>query len=101
MLREQKPLAELAACMEVYPQVLLNLKVKEKCDLKTVPQAQKAIQAAEKRLQGWGRLLVRFSGTEPLLRVMVEGDKAEEINGVAQELVHSLDVCLNSGGGAC
>ncbi len=61
--------------MEVYPQVLLNLRVKEKRDLvKTVPQAQKAIQAAEKRLQGWGRLLVRFSGTEPLLRVMVEGE---------------------------
>uniref|UniRef100_A0A7C3UXM3 Phosphoglucosamine mutase n=1 Tax=Desulfobacca acetoxidans TaxID=60893 RepID=A0A7C3UXM3_9BACT len=101
MLREQKPLAELANCMEVYPQVLLNLRVKERRDLGTVPQAQKAIQAAEKRLQGRGRLLVRFSGTEPLLRVMVEGDKPNEINEVAQELVHALDVCLNSGAGAC
>jgi phosphoglucosamine mutase len=101
MLREQKPLAELAACMEVYPQVLLNLKVKERRDLGTVPQAQKAIQAAEKRLQGRGRLLVRFSGTEPLLRVMVEGEKQDEINEVAQELVYSLDVCLNSGSAPC
>jgi phosphoglucosamine mutase len=101
MLREQKTLAELAACMEEYPQVLLNLKVKERRDLKTVPQAQKAIQAAEKRLQGWGRLLVRFSGTEPLLRVMVEGDKPGEINKLAQELVQTLDQCLNSESGSC
>jgi phosphoglucosamine mutase len=101
MLREQKPLAELAACMEVYPQVLLNLKVKERRDLGTVPQAQKAIQTAEKRLQGRGRLLVRFSGTEPLLRVMVEGEKPSEINEVAQELVHTLDMCLNAGSAQC
>jgi phosphoglucosamine mutase len=101
MLREQKPLAELAGCMEVYPQVLLNLKVKERRDLGTVPQAQKAIQAAEKRLQGRGRLLVRFSGTEPLLRVMVEGEKPAEINEVAQELVHTLDMCLNAGSAPC
>jgi len=101
MLREQKPLAELAGCMKVYPQVLLNLKVKERRDLGTVPQAQKAIQAAEKRLQGRGRLLVRFSGTEPLLRVMVEGEKPAEINEVAQELVQTLDTCLNSESPLC
>jgi phosphoglucosamine mutase len=101
MVRAQKPLAELAACMEVYPQVLLNLRVKERRDLGTVPQAQKAIQAAEKRLQGRGRLLVRFSGTEPLLRVMVEGEKPAEINEVAQELVHTLDKCLNAGNAPC
>ena len=101
MLRTQKPLAELARVMEDYPQVLLNLKVKERRELKTIPQAQKAIQAAEKRLQGWGRLLVRFSGTEPLLRVMVEGDKPTEIKEIAQELVQTLDLCLNSGSGSC
>jgi phosphoglucosamine mutase len=101
MLRAQKPLADLAACMEVYPQVLLNLKVKERRDLRTVPQAQKAIQEAEKRLQGRGRLLVRFSGTEPLLRIMVEGEKPAEINEVAQELVNTLDMCLNAGSAPC
>jgi phosphoglucosamine mutase len=99
MIREQQPLAELARCMEVYPQVLLNLRVKQKQDLSRVPQAHKAIQAAEKRLKGWGRLLVRFSGTEPLLRVMVEGEKSAEIQEVAQELVQSLDTCLNHGEG--
>jgi len=95
MLREEKPLADLTRCMEVYPQVLLNLKVKKRQDLSSVPQAQTAIQAAEKRLKGWGRLLVRFSGTEPLLRVMVEGEKSAEIEEVAQELVQTLDSCLN------
>ena len=97
MLREQKTLEELSRCMEDYPQVLLNLQVKERRDLESLPQAQKAIHAAEKRLQGWGRLLVRFSGTEPLLRVMVEGDKPAEIKEVAEELVQTLDQCLNSG----
>jgi phosphoglucosamine mutase len=96
MLWQQKPLAELARCVEVYPQVLLNLRVKERRDLVKVPEAKKAIQAAEKRLQGCGRVLVRFSGTEPLLRVMVEGEKQTEIDEVAQELVHSLNICLNT-----
>jgi phosphoglucosamine mutase len=95
MLREQKPLQELARFMEVYPQVLLNLKVKERRDLKTVPQAQQAIHAAEKRLARRGRLLVRYSGTEPLLRVMTEGENETEIKEVAQQLVQILDRCLN------
>jgi len=95
MLREQKPLAELARFMEVYPQILLNLKVKARQDLKKVPQAQQAIQAAENQLKGRGRLLVRFSGTEPLLRVMAEGENQAEITEVAQDLVQTLDRCLN------
>ncbi len=101
MLREQKTLEELSRCMEDYPQVLLNLQVKERRDLNSLPQAQKAIQAAEKHLQGWGRLLVRFSGTEPLLRVMVEGDKPAEIKEVAEGLIQTLDRCLNSGESSC
>jgi len=95
MLREQKPLAELARFMEVYPQVLLNLKVKERRDLKKVPPAQQAIKTAEERLQGRGRLLVRYSGTEALLRVMAEGENQAEITEVAQDLVQALDRCLN------
>jgi len=95
MLREQKPLSELARFMEVYPQILLNLRIKERQDLKKNPQAQKAIQAAEKHLKGRGRLLVRFSGTEPLLRVMAEGENQAEITEVAQNLVQTLDQCLN------
>ena len=58
-------------------------------------RAQQAIQAAEKHLKGRGRLLVRFSGTEPLLRVMAEGENQAEITEVAQDLVQTLDRCLN------
>ncbi len=95
MLREEKPLAELASFVQTYPQVLVNVKVKEKKDLKTVPRAHQAIQAAEKRLNGKGRLLVRYSGTEPLLRIMAEGEDRAEIEQVVQELAHTLETCLS------
>jgi len=95
MLRENQPLAELAAFVETYPQVLVNVRVKERKDLKTVPQAQKAVHDAERRLDGRGRLLVRYSGTEPLLRIMAEGEDQGEIDQVVQELAHTLANCLN------
>ena len=95
MLRENKPLAELAAFVETYPQVLVNVRVKERKDLKTVPKAHKAVHEAERRLDGRGRLLVRYSGTEPLLRIMAEGEDQGEIDQVVQELAHTLASCLN------
>ncbi len=95
MLREGKPLAELARVMDTYPQVLVNLRVKEKKDLKNLPGARQAIQEAEKRLGPRGRLLVRYSGTEPVLRVMAEGDDLQRIEQVAQELAQTLGSRLN------
>ena len=95
MLREDKPLAELAGFMENFPQILINLRVKERRDLKTMPKARQAIQAAEKRLGERGRLLVRYSGTEPLLRIMVEGDNQQEIQSVGQDLAQSLEKLLS------
>ncbi|MEW6387239.1 MAG: phosphoglucosamine mutase [Thermodesulfobacteriota bacterium] len=95
MLREDQTLADLAEFMETYPQVLYNLPVQMKRDLKSVPAARQSIQEAEANLGARGRLLVRYSGTEPLLRVMVEGEDQAEINRVAQELVQALDRCLN------
>ncbi len=95
MLREGKPLAELARVMETYPQVLVNLRVKEKKDLNNLPGAHQAIQEAEKRLGPRGRLLVRYSGTEPVLRVMAEGDDLQRIEQVAQELAQTLGSRLN------
>ena len=79
MLRENKPLAELAAFMENCPQILINVMVKERKDLKTLPQARQAIHEAEKRLGSQGRLLVRYSGTEPKLRLMTEGEDQQQI----------------------
>jgi phosphoglucosamine mutase len=95
MLRENKPLAELARFMETYPQVLVNLRVKERKDLQGLPRARQAIQAAERRLGPRGRLLVRYSGTEPVLRIMAEGEEQHFIEQVAQELAQTLDAQLN------
>jgi phosphoglucosamine mutase len=95
MLREEKSLAELAEFVQTYPQVLVNLRIKERKDLKTVPQAHRAVQEAESRLDGTGRLLVRYSGTEPLLRIMAEGEDQGHIEAVVNELAQTLASCLN------
>jgi phosphoglucosamine mutase len=95
MLRQDKPLAELAQCVQKCPQTLINVMVKEKRDLKTMPQARGAIQEAERRLGSSGRLLVRYSGTEPKLRIMTEGEDESLIQQVAQELAQGLEAMLN------
>jgi phosphoglucosamine mutase len=82
-----RTLADLASDLTAYPQVLLNVRVREKADLKTVPPIASVIGRVESCLAGQGRLLVRYSGTEPLLRVMLEGRDEHEIRGWAQEIV--------------
>jgi phosphoglucosamine mutase len=66
--------------------VLLNVRVKEKPDLAGIPAIQRAIEAGEARLNGSGRVLVRYSGTEPVLRIMVEGERDSLIREVADQL---------------
>jgi phosphoglucosamine mutase len=87
MKRTKKPLSELAKAMAAVPQVLVNVKVKEKRDLASLPELQRAIETSERRLNGTGRILVRYSGTEPLLRIMVEGEEDATIRAVADDLV--------------
>ena len=70
---ESKPLSELVKIMNVFPQVLINVEVKNKPDILSVSQITETIKAVEKNLAGKGRVLVRYSGTQPLCRVMVEG----------------------------
>lgn len=82
-----RTLGDLASDITTYPQVLLNVRVREKADLKSVPLVAAAIARVEDRVAGQGRLLVRYSGTEPLLRVMVEGKHQDEIRAWAQEIV--------------
>jgi phosphoglucosamine mutase len=82
-----RTLADLAADLTTYPQVLLNVRVREKVEIDTVPAVANAIARVEARVAGQGRLLVRYSGTEPLLRVMLEGQRHDEIRGWAQEIV--------------
>jgi phosphoglucosamine mutase len=85
-----RTLADLASEMTAYPQVLMNLRVKEKVDLATVPAVAEVLQQVEARLEGSGRLLVRYSGTEPLLRVMLEGQDQEEIKKWGQEIIDAV-----------
>jgi phosphoglucosamine mutase len=82
-----RSLASLAADLVSYPQVLLNVRVRERIDLATVPEVAAAIARVESRVAGQGRLLVRYSGTEPLLRVMLEGRHEDEIRAWGQEII--------------
>jgi phosphoglucosamine mutase len=82
-----RTLADLASDLTTYPQVLLNVRVRQKVELTSVPAIAAAIARVESCLAGQGRLLVRYSGTEPLLRVMLEGQKQDDIRGWAQEIV--------------
>jgi phosphoglucosamine mutase len=82
-----RSLADLASDLVTYPQILLNVRVREKVELKTVPAIADAISRVEQRLDGQGRLVVRYSGTEPLLRVMLEGRHEHEVRSWAQEII--------------
>ena len=86
MRRTGAKLAELAAHMERYPQVLLNVKISKRVDLKSLPTVGAAVAAAEARLQGSGRVVLRPSGTEPLIRVMVEGREEAVVRAEAEGL---------------
>ena len=85
-----RELADLASELTTYPQVLLNVRVERKVDLKTIPEVAAVMSAVESRLAGHGRLLVRYSGTEPLLRVMLEGRDEAEIRRWGQEIVDAV-----------
>ncbi|MBI3493407.1 MAG: phosphoglucosamine mutase [Acidobacteria bacterium] len=86
VLLSGRSLADLASDLVTYPQVLLNVRVREKVDLQSVPAVARAIAGVEARVANRGRLLVRYSGTEPLLRVMIEGQDQDEIRRWAQEI---------------
>jgi len=78
MMRENgKTLSELANCMDIYPQVLLGIEVKEKPPIETIPEVHTAIQSAEQAFAEKGRVLVRYSGTERKIRVLTECVDAE------------------------
>ena len=85
-----RTLADLAKDLVTFPQVLLNVRVREKVDLAAVPAVADAIARVEQRLNSEGRLLVRYSGTEPLLRVMLEGRDEHEVRTWAQEIADAV-----------
>lgn len=96
-----RSLHALASELVTYPQVLLNLRVPRKVDLATVPEAAAAIARAEVALTGRGRLLVRYSGTEPLLRVMLEGEDRDEIQQLAESIVNAVRAHFGEAAPAC
>ena len=85
-----RELADLAASLTAYPQVLLNVRVRERVGIDTVPEIARAMRVVESRLDGHGRLLVRYSGTEPLLRIMLEGRDQAEIQAWAEEIAAAV-----------
>lgn len=90
MKSEGKMLSELKAIMEDVPQVLINTRVSQRKELDTIPGYQKLIEKAESILKGDGRVFVRFSGTEPVVRVLVEGRDKLEIGRLAEEIAKFL-----------
>ena len=85
-----RSLGDLASDLTTYPQVLVNVRVKQKADVADVPAVARAIARVENRLAGHGRLLVRYSGTEPLLRIMLEGRDEGDIKAWAEEIANEV-----------
>jgi len=81
--------------MKIYPQVLINVKVKNKPEILAVPEIKQAMAHVETALGGNGRILVRYSGTEPLCRVMVEGKDQPEIEKYAKSIADIIEKELN------
>ena len=90
MQRENKKLSELSKIMTKFPQVLINVPVREKRDPAQIPELAKLLKNIKEKLANKGRLLVRPSGTENLMRIMVEGEDKEKINAYAQEIAASI-----------
>ncbi|HQI56207.1 MAG TPA: phosphoglucosamine mutase [Syntrophorhabdaceae bacterium] len=94
MVRSGKPLSELAAMMDIYPQCLINVVVKSKPDISTVPQIIKSIKGIEKKLGNSGRVLVRYSGTQNMCRVMVEGPSVDVTDKYCEEIADVVKKAL-------
>lgn len=94
MCEENKPLSALSRIMSVYPQVLLNIDVQSKPSIEGVPQIMAAIRSVEDCLGEKGRVLVRYSGTQPLCRVMVEGPEEDETRRYCQQIADVVKATL-------
>lgn len=91
------PLSELLAGFERYPQVLVNVRVREKPALEGIPAVAEAIRGVEQRLGDDGRLVLRYSGTEPLARVMIEGPEQELIEALAGSIAEAIEDEIGAG----
>ena len=97
MLTREMPLADLKSCMEVLPQVLKNVRVLHKAPFESMSEVHQSIQKAESTLGQRGRVLVRYSGTENLARVMLEGEDLGNLEQMASDIAHALEKAQNRG----
>lgn len=94
IVRARKSLAELVADLRVFPQKIQNVRVREKIPFAQVPSIQSAIQSAERELDGKGRIVVRYSGTEALARVMVEAESESKMKSIAAAIANEIQKAL-------
>jgi len=86
MVDTGKEIPDLAKKMATFPQILVNLRLKRRVPLESLPRFRKAMTGFEKQLGRRGRIVVRYSGTEPLLRIMVEGENRDETERIGNAL---------------
>jgi phosphoglucosamine mutase len=94
MARAGKPLAELITDLKVFPQTIQNVRVREKVPFAQVPEIQRTIEDAERELDGNGRVVVRYSGTEALARVMVEAESEVRMRALAGGIASAIQRTL-------
>jgi phosphoglucosamine mutase len=92
-----RELQDLASGLITYPQVLVNVRVRERTDYMQVPAIARSIERVEGLVDGQGRLLIRYSGTEPLLRIMIEGKNDAEIRQWANDIAEAVKGALGAG----
>lgn len=94
--RAGKPLAELVDDLKVFPQTIQNVRVREKVPFAQVAEIKRAIEAAEKELNGNGRVVVRYSGTEALARVMIEAESEQKMKALADSIAGAIRESLGN-----
>jgi len=97
MNREGKKLSELSKIIDLYPQLLLNVKIRKKKELSKIKGLSELLDRNETRLRGKGRINIRYSGTEQISRVMVEGEDVSLINEIANELADAIKRDIGAG----
>lgn len=101
MKEERKSLSELTRGIERYPQILVNVKVREKVPFEQIPSLPERVASIEKELSDHGRLLLRYSGTESLARIMIEGRDEQEIQRQANEIAEVIEKYLGQNAAVC
>src|SRR5438309_1622887 len=97
IMRESgRPLSKLKGCLKKYPQALRNLRVRSKPPLEELPDVMELVGETEKKLSGKGRVLLRYSGTEPKIRLLIEGREREEIDRQANRIAAAIESAIGA-----